>query len=345
MGRIRTVKPELFIHDELYDAEHNSGLPCRLAFIGLLTLVDREGRFHWKPRQIKAQLFPYDELEFSQVLEALKNSGFLTHYQVEGKQYGVIKSFANHQKINAKEAKSKLPAPENGEEIKPEPPLTERNSSEKVIPVNSGELHSRTPEGQENFSGEGIGIEIGDLGTELEHGTEHGRELCLKDPCRVDTRPDADEQTGEVILSSEPLPEATDPKARASSQQKQARAIDDIFQYWQTIMDHPNARLDEKRRKLIRNALKTGYAVNDLKTAILGCSYTPHNMGDNDRGQRYDGLHVIFKNADQIDRFIHNAMNQESMDANRENHQRGKNGLTFFDRDLTGTLDELWEKS
>ncbi|WP_419832163.1 hypothetical protein [Endozoicomonas atrinae] len=166
-----------------------------------------------------------------------------------------------------------------------------------------------------------------------------------KDPCRVDTRPDEDEQTGEVILSGEPLPEDTDPKARASSQQKQARAIDDIFQCWQTIMGHPNAKLDDKRRKLIRNALKTGYAVNDLKTAILGCSKTPHNMGDNDRGQRYDGLHVIFKNADQIDRFIHNAMNQESMDANRENHQRGKNELTFLDRDLTGTLDELWEKS
>ena len=167
----------------------------------------------------------------------------------------------------------------------------------------------------------------------------------LKDSCRVDTRPDEDEQTGEVILSGEQLPEDTNPTARASSQQKQARAIDDIFQYWQTIMGHPNARLDDKRRKLIRNALKTGYAANDLKTAIFGCSKTPHNMGDNDRGQRYDGLHVIFKNADQIDRFIHNAMNQESMDANRENHQRGKNGLTFLDRDLTGTLDELWEKS
>jgi hypothetical protein len=109
-------------------------------------------------------------------------------------------------------------------------------------------------------------------------------------------------------------------------------------------MGHPNARLDDKRRKLIRNALKTGYAVNDLKTAILGCSYTPHNMGDNDRGQRYDGLHVIFKNADQIDRFINNAINRESMDANRENHQRGKNALSIFDKDLSGTPDELWER-
>ncbi len=165
----------------------------------------------------------------------------------------------------------------------------------------------------------------------------------LKDSCRVDTRPDEGEQTGEVILSGEQQPEETDPTARASSQQKQARAIEDIFQYWQTIMDHPNAKLDDKRRKLIRNALKTGYAVNDLKTAIVGCSLTPHNMGDNDRGQRYDGLHVIFKNADQIDRFIHNAMNQESMDANRETYQRGQHGQSTF-TPFSGTPDEVWEQ-
>ncbi len=164
-----------------------------------------------------------------------------------------------------------------------------------------------------------------------------------KDPCRVDTRPDADEQTGELILSGESLPEETDPKAKAHNQKKQAKAIDEIFQYWQTIMDHPNAKLDDKRRKLIRNALKTGYAANDLKTAILGCSFTPHNMGDNDRGQRYDGLHVIFKNADQIDRFIHNAINRESMDANRETYQRGQHGQSTF-TPLSGTPDEVWDQ-
>jgi len=49
-----------------------------------------------------------------------------------------------------------------------------------------------------------------------------------------------------------------------------------------------------------------GYNVQQLCNAITGCSRTPHNMGDNERGERYDGLHVILKNADQIDRFIRN---------------------------------------
>ena len=45
MSRIRTVKPELFKHEELFDTELASGLPLRLAFTGLFTVADCEGRF------------------------------------------------------------------------------------------------------------------------------------------------------------------------------------------------------------------------------------------------------------------------------------------------------------
>jgi hypothetical protein len=79
-----------------------------------------------------------------------------------------------------------------------------------------------------------------------------------------------------------------------------------IFEHWKTVMQHPNAKLDPKRQKLIRKALSSGYALEELCDAITGCSLTPHNMGDNERDQRYDGLHVILRDADQIDRFIRN---------------------------------------
>lgn len=72
------------------------------------------------------------------------------------------------------------------------------------------------------------------------------------------------------------------------------------------MMHHPNAKLDDKRKSIIRKALKMGYSVDDLQKAISGCAATPHNMGDNPQGQRYDGLHVILRDADQIDRFIAN---------------------------------------
>lgn len=81
-----------------------------------------------------------------------------------------------------------------------------------------------------------------------------------------------------------------------------------VFNAWKTTLCHPQAILDGKRKQLIQQALRWGYSVDQLCQAIKGCSLTPHNMGSNDRGQRYDGLHVILKDADQIDRFIHNAV-------------------------------------
>lgn len=86
-------------------------------------------------------------------------------------------------------------------------------------------------------------------------------------------------------------------------------AITDIFNHWQKILGHPKARLDQKRKKTIENALKMGYETSQLKDAISGCAQTPFNMGHNDRGEVYDGIHLIFRDAEQIDRFIKNFNN------------------------------------
>jgi len=97
----------------------------------------------------------------------------------------------------------------------------------------------------------------------------------------------------------------------APAQQKNVKPPDaevmEVFRCWQQTLCHPQAVLDAKRRKRIRQALAMGYSVSQLCDAILGCSYTPHNMGHNEQGQRYDGLHIILRDADQIDRFIRNA--------------------------------------
>ncbi len=85
------------------------------------------------------------------------------------------------------------------------------------------------------------------------------------------------------------------------------KTVDEIFNHWKAVMNHPNAKLEDKRKKLIRHALKMGYSESDLLKAITGCSLTPHNQGQNDRGQRYDGLHIILRDAEQIDRFMRNA--------------------------------------
>ena len=112
MPRIRTVKPELFKHEGLYDAEAETGLPLRLAFIGLFTCCDREGRFKWRPRTLKLDVLPYDNCDFSRVLHALWTRGFIVKYEVDGEEYGCIPTFTTHQVINNRESESNIPPPD-----------------------------------------------------------------------------------------------------------------------------------------------------------------------------------------------------------------------------------------
>lgn len=85
--------------------------------------------------------------------------------------------------------------------------------------------------------------------------------------------------------------------------------VEVIFEFWKTTFNHPRSVMDPKRKKLITAALKI-YSVDDLKEAIIGCSKTPHNIGKNDNNQVYDGLHIILKDSDNIERFMNNAGNK-----------------------------------
>lgn len=112
MGRIRTIKPEFFLHYELFQLEQEVNLPVRLSFAGLWTCCDREGCFVWKPEMLKTQVIPYDTANFGAILEALASKGFIEKYTVDGKDYGLIPSWTDHQIINNREASGKIPTRE-----------------------------------------------------------------------------------------------------------------------------------------------------------------------------------------------------------------------------------------
>lgn len=76
-----------------------------------------------------------------------------------------------------------------------------------------------------------------------------------------------------------------------------------IFEYWKKIMDSPKAVFDPKRKALIIKRLDT-YTPAQICTAIRGCSKTPHNMGQNDAATEYNGIGLILRNAENIERFI-----------------------------------------
>lgn len=120
MGRIRTVKPELFKHLALFEAEEKYRLPLRIAFVGLFTCCDREGRFVWQPRRLKVEILPYDDVDISEVLKVLLEGGFIKAYEVDGIVYGCIPTWDGHQYFNNKEAYSKLPDVRSGKILKGE---------------------------------------------------------------------------------------------------------------------------------------------------------------------------------------------------------------------------------
>lgn len=273
------MKPDLFKHDELFEAEHETGLPLRIAFVGLFTVCDREGRFAWRPRRLKIEILPYDDIDFTRVLDALKTRGFLVHYENSGVEYGCIPSFTSHQMINNKEQASSIPSVESGDSrlIKSETLVNTQSEPEKETDISRVADAIVTREG--NSQGEGKGRE------------GKGKEgVASYDACPA---------------VAEPMP--TDSLPDQPAKPNRSGEISTVFEHWQTVFNHPQAKLDDKRKRYIRQALKSGYTVIQLKQAIDGCSRTPHNIGQNDRGQVYDGIHVIFRDADQIDRFIRNA--------------------------------------
>ncbi len=110
-GRIRSIKPDIGKHEGLWDLGVETGLPVYQAFTMLWCYADREGRFEWRPRSLKTDILPYWEGDFSRVLDALEQAGFVQQYTVAGVNYGYVPAFVKHQVINQREAKSVLPEP------------------------------------------------------------------------------------------------------------------------------------------------------------------------------------------------------------------------------------------
>jgi hypothetical protein len=110
MGRSRNIKPGFFSNDEL------AGLPFedRLLFIGLWTVADREGRLLDRPRKIRMEVFPADDVDCDAGLAALQRSGFIERYEVDGAKIIQINNWLKHQKPHVREAPSELPRRDTG---------------------------------------------------------------------------------------------------------------------------------------------------------------------------------------------------------------------------------------
>jgi hypothetical protein len=114
MARIRSVKPEFFRHEQLQALEvENPGAYCMLTFQGLWIICDRAGRFGWKPRTIHLDVLPFIEYDIDRTMHLLADAGFIQRYEVQGKVYGHIPSWLDHQTFESlKNERVRFPSPD-----------------------------------------------------------------------------------------------------------------------------------------------------------------------------------------------------------------------------------------
>lgn len=132
MGRIRTIKPQMFTDEDIGDLSFEA----RWLFAGLFTQADREGRLEDRPRKLKVELMAYDSVNVEYLLRELAEARFITRYEAEGKRYIHIRTFWKHQHFHIKEPPSTLPEPpapcENGASTVQEPVPPGRRGREGV---------------------------------------------------------------------------------------------------------------------------------------------------------------------------------------------------------------------
>lgn len=140
MARIRTIKPDFWTDDKLTECS----LSARLLFIGTWNFADDNGNLDRSAKQIKARVFPVDNIDCGPLLAELITQGLLIEYSVSGKNYLHIHGFAKHQLINRP---SKPTCPAYDESLNTHGVLTESS-----LPTHDGR-EGKGREGIEALSG------------------------------------------------------------------------------------------------------------------------------------------------------------------------------------------------
>lgn len=110
MARIRTIKPSFWGDDAISRMSRDA----RLLAIGLISMADDYGRFIATPQAVLGYVFPHDEdisqPKFKRLMREVEQAGIATTYKVDGRQYGYLPKWRNHQRISHPQP-SPLPDP------------------------------------------------------------------------------------------------------------------------------------------------------------------------------------------------------------------------------------------
>lgn len=123
---------------------------------------------------------------------------------------------------------------------------------------------------------------------------------------RADPLSDSDANTDKDLnlkksMSASPTPPEVSHETDDREPDDTGQVVARVFAHWRETFNHPRARLDAKRRKLIRARLKDGYSEADLCQSISGYRNSPHHMGQNKQNTVYDDLNLLLRDSGHVD--------------------------------------------
>lgn len=289
MAKIRTIKPSFFSSGQVASCSVNA----RILFIGIWVFSDDAGIHPASSRTLRLEVLPGDHITDDQVnscIEELIQNELLFEYSVDGKKYWKVTGWEAHQKIARRYYKHPPPLnhissclSENTKATK----LDFKHDISTADTLNSPCLSSDQAmfEQCSSIPGNGNG-----------NGNDNGKEICR------------------VASASRPV--SSNKQLLVSSDNE---SIAEIFSFWKSVMNHPKAQLDEKRRRKIKSALQQ-YSFSEIQQAIKGCSLSSYHKGNNDSNTVYDSLELILRDAEHIERFIRLADSSNQTDTLSINH-------------------------
>lgn len=121
MARARNLKPSIFKNEILGTAD-----PLyTILFEGLWCLADREGRLEDRPLRIRAEIFPYRDVNVDSLLSWLHEKEFIIRYRIDGADYIQVNKFHIHQNPHQREVVSIIPPPNGAANRYSHLPVTE----------------------------------------------------------------------------------------------------------------------------------------------------------------------------------------------------------------------------
>ena len=109
------------------------------------------------------------------------------------------------------------------------------------------------------------------------------------------------------------------PRKRSASRREKAMTvaedvIRDLFEHWVALCTSTRGQkpIYSVDRRMIIGAAVVDYGPELCKQAILGCSLSNWHMGQNPAGKKYNSLELIFRNADNVERFAGMAVAEET---------------------------------